>query len=274
VALPLVVGIIPSLPLLLKGLRHCCNMIEILCPCSKEELGRLIEFLCQGKIICDRKNGASHIVENLTKIFGFPANIGFLENFSSDDGIETLINDNFLSTNIEIEEFAIKEEPMENTSNVNVLAKNSKICDEKLNIVSQNVCKEQEKVEDETKENINDSNLNRISKIRPKASDNISVKKKRRSASRIGIQNQSKECPHCSKKINGHGFHLKRHIQSVHEKISTFTCEKCPTQFRDPYAMKTHIDMVHKKIRKFNCPICQKFFASKQKLKIHQTKPH
>ena len=34
---------------------HCCNIIEILCPCSKEDLGRLVEFLYHGKIICDRK---------------------------------------------------------------------------------------------------------------------------------------------------------------------------------------------------------------------------
>ena len=114
----------------------------------------------------------------------------------------------------------------------------------------------------------------RISIIRFKASDNISIKKKKRSASGGGIQNQSNECPHCNKKINGYGSRLKRHIQSVHEKISTFTCEKCQKQFRDGYALKLHIDMVHEKIRKFNCPICQKFFATKQKLQIHQMKPH
>ena len=53
------------------------------------------------------------------------------------------------------------------------------MCNKKLNITSQNDYIEQEEVEDETKENINDSNSNRISKIRSKASDNISVKKKR-----------------------------------------------------------------------------------------------
>jgi len=261
---------------------HCCNIIEILCPCSKEELGRLVEFLYHGKIICDRKNGSFHILENLTKIFGFP-NFQFdlPENFTCDDEIETLISDHSLSTSIEIEEFAIKEEPIEKASsdsNADFLEKRSKVCDKKLNSTSQNDYIEQhEEVEDETKENINDSNSNRISKIRFKARDNISIKKKRRSTSRGGLQNQSEndqECPHCSKKINGHGYHLKRHIQSVHEKISTFTCDKCQKQFRDSYALKLHIDMVHEKIRKFNCPICQKFFATKQKLNIHQTKPH
>ena len=260
---------------------HCCNIIEILCPCSKEELGRLVEFLYHGKIICDRKNGSFRILENLIKIFGFPSNIGFPENFSSDDETEPLISDYFLSTSIEIEEFAIKEESIEKASsdsNVDFLENSSKMCDKKLNITSQNDYIErdieQEEVEDETKENINDSNSNKISKIRFKAGDNISIKKKRKSASRGGIQNQNEECPHCNKKINGHGYHLKRHIQSVHEKISTFTCDKCQKQFRDSYALKLHIDMVHEKIRKFNCPICQKFFATKQKLNIHQTKPH
>ena len=48
---------------------HCCNIIEILCPCSKEELGTLVEFLYNGKMICDRKmwkfNGF-RVVEILT----------------------------------------------------------------------------------------------------------------------------------------------------------------------------------------------------------------
>ena len=95
---------------------YCCNVIEILCPCSEEELGRLVEFLYHGKIICDRKNGSFHILENLNKIFGFPANLGFPENFTRDDEIETLISDHSLSTSIEIEEFAIKEEPIEKAS--------------------------------------------------------------------------------------------------------------------------------------------------------------
>ena len=49
----------------------CCNSIEIICPCSKEELNILIEFLNHGRIYCSKKVDALKILENLSKIFGF-----------------------------------------------------------------------------------------------------------------------------------------------------------------------------------------------------------
>ena len=82
--------------------------------------------------------------------------------------------------------------------------------------------------------NNNNNNNNDIDKSKfQRKSSTPADKKKKISASGGGIQNQSNECPHCNKKINGYGSRLKRHIQSVHEKISTFTCEKCQKQFRD-----------------------------------------
>ena len=54
----------------------CCEIIEILCPCSREELKHLVEFLCTGEIRCEKKVGPlSQILDNLTKIFGFPENL-------------------------------------------------------------------------------------------------------------------------------------------------------------------------------------------------------
>ena len=54
----------------------CCEIIEILCPCSREELKHLVEFLCTGEIRCEKKVGPpSKILDNLTKIFGFPENL-------------------------------------------------------------------------------------------------------------------------------------------------------------------------------------------------------
>ena len=32
---------------------QCCSMIEILCPCSKEDLRHLVHFLYGGEIHCD-----------------------------------------------------------------------------------------------------------------------------------------------------------------------------------------------------------------------------
>ena len=52
---------------------HCCGPIEVLCPCSKEELSHLVNFLYDGEIHCDKDS--LKIIENLQKIFGFPRNL-------------------------------------------------------------------------------------------------------------------------------------------------------------------------------------------------------
>ena len=53
----------------------CCDTIDIICPCSKKELGQLIDFLVNGKIQCEDENDSSNVFENLTKILGFPTDL-------------------------------------------------------------------------------------------------------------------------------------------------------------------------------------------------------
>ena len=50
---------------------NCCDTIVIICPCSKRELGQLIDFVIHGKIQCIDEKELSKILENLQKIFGF-----------------------------------------------------------------------------------------------------------------------------------------------------------------------------------------------------------
>ena len=54
---------------------HCCGTIEVLCPCSKEELIHLVNFLYDGEINCEEESDSLKIIENLQKIFGFPRNL-------------------------------------------------------------------------------------------------------------------------------------------------------------------------------------------------------
>ena len=49
-----------------------CNTLEILCPCSTEELAHLVNFLYDGEIHCENEIDSKKIQENLEKIFGFP----------------------------------------------------------------------------------------------------------------------------------------------------------------------------------------------------------
>ena len=67
---------------------------------------------------------------------------------------------------------------------------------------------------------------------------------------------------------------LKKHIQSVHERISKFRCEYCSKSFSEKGNMKQHISMVHEKKKKFNCDICAKSISSKTYLRKHFEKFH
>ena len=63
---------------LLKS-NNCCGQIEIIFPCSKEELGHLMNFICEGKIQTDNKSDSKKVIENLNKILGFPTD--YINNF-------------------------------------------------------------------------------------------------------------------------------------------------------------------------------------------------
>ena len=56
---------------LLKSQHSCCGLMEVICPCSREELGHLVNFLYEGKNDCTKKIDSFKIVANLYKIFGF-----------------------------------------------------------------------------------------------------------------------------------------------------------------------------------------------------------
>ena len=64
---------------------NCCRKTEVLCPCSKEELAHLVNFLYDGEIQCQNQDDSIKIQENLSKIFGFP------ENLSLNDLNQTLL---------------------------------------------------------------------------------------------------------------------------------------------------------------------------------------
>ena len=71
---------------------QCCGKIEIFCPCSKEELTKIVHFLYHGEINCEDVFESFGIQEDLNKIFGFP------ENLNLNDQIASLLNDPMLSS--------------------------------------------------------------------------------------------------------------------------------------------------------------------------------
>ena len=57
------------------GNERCCGTIDIFCPCSKDELNHLVNFLYDGEIHCEEEFDSLKILENLNKIFGFSNNL-------------------------------------------------------------------------------------------------------------------------------------------------------------------------------------------------------
>ena len=47
------------------------DYLDILCPCTKKELGHLVDFLYNGEIQYENEIDSMEIKENLSKIFGF-----------------------------------------------------------------------------------------------------------------------------------------------------------------------------------------------------------
>ena len=54
---------------------NCCSPVEILCPCQKNELDHLVNFLYSGEIRSTEESESLKTIENLIKIFGFPENL-------------------------------------------------------------------------------------------------------------------------------------------------------------------------------------------------------
>ena len=87
---------------------NCCNVIEIICPCSQYELSEIIEFIKSGRI--EYGKNPQPILENLKTILGFEVQSGFPRNFRFDNQKDTVAeNDCFPKTN--------KNEHLENMSN-------------------------------------------------------------------------------------------------------------------------------------------------------------
>ena len=83
----------------------------------------------------------------------------------------------------------------------------------------------------------------------------------------IEEDNNTKTCKICSKVFVSQSK-LKRHIDSVHKKIS-YKCEKCNKNLSSKESLKTHIENVHDKKRIINCNLCDNKFSNNTSLQLH-----
>ena len=97
-----------------------------------------------------------------------------------------------------------------------------------------------------------------------------SLKHHENSRCKLSVNNGTKPhlCTSCGSRfptIN----ELKRHIDSVHEKLKPFKCTVCDQCFSRKSHMNTHMATVHEGQKPFKCDICETRFTSKSSLKQH-----
>ena len=88
---------------------HCCQIMEILVPCSKIELSHLVNFLYDGEIRCKEEKESLKILENLDKLFGFDESLDFQNNHE-----EPFQADESFCSSTDTELLGDKEEALDN----------------------------------------------------------------------------------------------------------------------------------------------------------------
>ena len=69
------VKLVFKVKILSTATENCCRTLEILCPCTKEELELLVNFLYDGEINISNASVSRKFKENLIKIFGYPKDL-------------------------------------------------------------------------------------------------------------------------------------------------------------------------------------------------------
>ena len=230
---------------------QCCGTIEVSCPCSKDELSSLVNFLCDGEIHCEEESESLKIIENLQNIFGFQRNLV----------LNYYPNEAFFTSDNNIEVITLTEEVLENIldntdpDDIVIIPPRSKDLSDNLVAI------------DQGKEDQGDGKVSEKKKTQKK----ISLKKVKRSSIKK-CKNQFK-CNDC-----GSSFifkvHLQRHINAIHLKLKPYECDQCKMSFAQKSQLDTHVKIIHQEIKAHKCKYCQLHFARKHGMQTHVNMLH
>ena len=84
---------------------------------------------------------------------------------------------------------------------------------------------------------------------------------------------QPVKCEFCDKIFSQKGS-LKRHMETVHQKLKPHKCEECGEAFSRKYSLKIHMATVHLKSKPHKCDECGDAFGHKSSLKMHMDTVH
>ena len=195
---------------ILASAKSCCEKIEIIIPSIQtDEMENIINFLYSGTIPADNKI----ILENLTKVFGFPENMIFTSNIKRE----------------------IKEEPIENFTEheENVMDFiTSQEFDDKLDEKTTVPCSSVKSFE--------------------KTFDTTSRKRQSYSKEEETTELQSNKvaknfiCGFCGSSFSQNVI-LQLHVKGVHEQLKPFKCNECQESFTLNDSLIHHLKSVHQK---------------------------
>ena len=104
---------------------NCCSPVEILCPCQKNELDHLVNFLYSGEIRSTEESESLKTIENLIKIFGFPENLK--RNCDAEYPGSDTVSIDTLSIFDEINDHALDDESFETIPQVKIPPKENEV---------------------------------------------------------------------------------------------------------------------------------------------------
>lgn len=225
----------------------CCSTVEIICPCSKEILEHLVNFLYDGEIHCSDESESEKILQNLCDIFGFPKNL----------------------------EKRCKRVRNTNDSDIN---QDFKIKDYNKAIILP-VFENNEKSGHHVEES--DLEVNRHVKIQI---TEYSANEKRKGwiPYDCNICKKQFSKSHFVQHMLSEHHHEKKFIQNAesdhekNEKENANGCKICGKTFPTKYFVDKHVLSDHhgKKVKILKCHICQKGFITKKSLKKHKILVH
>ena len=84
---------------------------------------------------------------------------------------------------------------------------------------------------------------------------------------------RSFSCGHCDYEAKSR-FNLNRHVKNTHDQIKDFACGQCNFRTGDHPKLKRHVDDVHNDIRRFPCEHCDHKAKSRSNLDKHVKNIH
>ena len=220
---------------ILKSAANCCNIIEIFCPCPKNELEYVIEFLYTGNITCDEDTDMVEILNNLTDLFGFPLNL--TENIDKD------FKKSKNKEEYEIEELN-SEEFEESFTDLNKIS----------NIKADNSISNKPEFELNSELTL-DMDLEKCAGF-----TNLLEAKK----PKLTVKQRK----------NTKWNEMKEKNKGAHEAKKLFQCDICNSSYEAKHNLKRHFNDFHVETRAFVCKICGSSFKTKHHLKQHTSSVH